>query len=86
MLLRRLLAGEVIGVTSTNWSWFQYDQAAEILRVGYLNGKGYGYGNVTLPEAISLLYAPSKGVWGWSYLRVRGKGNARRTRKPFGRL
>lgn len=85
-MLNKLLAGAVIGVSSSNWSWYQYDQAREILRVGYLNGKGYAYGNVSLPEAISLLYAPSAGTWGWDNLRVRGKGNARRTRKPFGRL
>lgn len=75
-----------IGATSTNVSWFQYDQARNVLVIGYLNATMYAYGDVSPNEAASLLFAGSKGEWVWDHIRVRGKGNARKTRKPFARL
>lgn len=39
--------------------------------------------NVALWEAKNYYHANSKGTWYWNHVRVRGKGNARKTRKPF---
>jgi hypothetical protein len=76
----------VIGVSSSNVSWIQYDQDFPRLVIGYLNGKAYAYSGVSPQEAAALLFAPSKGEWVWSNIRVRGKGNAKKTRKPFAQL
>lgn len=73
-------------MSSSNVSWIQYDQDWPRLLIGYLNGKAYAYSNVTPAEAAGLLFAPSKGTWLWNNVRVRGKGNGRKTRKPFAAL
>lgn len=67
-------------------SWIQYDQDWPRLLIGYLNGRAYAYADVSPQEAAQLLFAPSKGTWIWDHIRVRGKGNARKTRKPFSPL
>jgi hypothetical protein len=77
---------ERIGVRSSNVSWHQYHADRGVLVIGYLNGSMYAYGSVSEAEAVSLLFATSKGTWVWDHIRVRGKGNGRKTRKPFGRL
>ncbi len=39
--------------------------------------------NFTTADALSYLAAPSRGIWYWDHVRVRGKGNAKKTQKPF---
>lgn len=73
-------------MTSSNVSWIRYDQANEVLTIGYLNLGMYAYSMVTPQEAAAFLFASSKGRWCWDHLRVRGKGNAHRTQKPFVKL
>lgn len=87
MLFHRFFAQKrVVGVSSSNVSWIQYDQDREVLTIGYLTGAMYAYGDVTPFEAARLLFASSKGGWIWDNIRVRGQGNAHKTRKPFARL
>lgn len=78
---------QIVGVNgSSNVSWIQYDQDRNVLQVGYLNLSIYVYGDVNPQEAASMLFAGSKGTWIWDNIRVRGKGNAHLTRKPFARI
>lgn len=71
-MLEQLFAGKVIGVSSSNVSWIQYDKANERLFVGYQNLGIYAYYPVSSQEAAHLLFAPSKGKWIWDHIRVRG--------------
>lgn len=80
------MSGDRISAASSNVSWYSYDPGRNVLIIGFLNLSMYAYGNVSEAEAVSLLFAPSKGTWVWDNIRVRGKGNSRRTRKPFGKL
>ena len=77
---------EPFAVASSNVAWIQYDRARNVLFVGYKNASSYAYGDVSEQEAAAFLFASSKGKWVWDNLRVRGKGNARKTRKNFARV
>ena len=77
---------EILYVSSSNVLWIRYYQDRDVLLIGYRNNAAYAYSGVTATEAASLLFAPSKGTWVWDRIRVRGKGNSRRTRKVFSRL
>jgi hypothetical protein len=48
--------------------------------------RAYLYDNISVAEAEDFARAGSKGRWVWSNIRVRGKGNAHLTQKPFVRL
>ena len=77
------LNGEVLFVHSTNVAAGQYFPEAEKLMLEFNNGSAYMYSNISINEAWDFLFAMSKGVWCWDVLRVRGKGNAKKFKKPF---
>jgi hypothetical protein len=77
---------------SSNVWRIQYDRTQETLYVQYMGGRGkkrggpghwYQYKQVPEIEARSLYNTASKGVWSWSYLRIRGTqtGNKKPTAK-----
>jgi hypothetical protein len=76
----------VLYVSSSNVLWLRYYQDRDVLLIGFRNNSAYAYSGVTAGEAASLLFAPSKGIWIWDHIRVRGKGNSRRTRKVFAKM
>jgi len=73
-------------VASSNVDWVNYDSRENVLLVVYLNGKRYAYSHVSPDEADSMMNSDSKGTWLWDNVRVRGKGNSGKTRKPFGQF
>lgn len=80
--------GAPLFVYSSNVGFCQYYPETEKMQIEYL-AKGnkparkYLYSSVTHAEALDFAQAQSKGIWVWDHIRVRGKGNAHLSRKPF---
>lgn len=70
---------------SSNVMELVYDITKDQLYVRFKNNRWYRYDGVTKTEAQRFYHAYSKGVEIWSVLRVRGKGNAKKTQKRFTR-
>jgi len=75
--------GAWLQVQSSNIKEIQYNPDASQLTVAFLNGYVYHVDDFSIREAESLARAPSKGIWYWDHVRVRGKGNFWATRKPY---
>ena len=78
--------GEILFVHSTNVVAAQYFPDAEKMMIEYKGGAAYMYSNISKREAWIFLQAESKGSFTWTYLRVRGKGNSKKFKKPFVKL
>lgn len=72
----RFLWGEKLNVTSTLLAAAQYDMAKQELILWFLDGASALYYGVTPQEARSFADAPSKGIWFWDNIRVRGSAVA----------
>ncbi len=59
------------GFSSSNVRSLAYDHEGEKLTVEYQGGTFWEY-RVTLPMALALYGAPSKGTWIWDHVKVRG--------------
>jgi hypothetical protein len=57
---------------SSNVRAISYDHADRVLAVEYDGGRRQYYSPVTLAQAMELYEAPSKGIWLWDNIRVRG--------------
>lgn len=69
--------GELVFFKSTNVGAARYYKDKKLLLIEYLNKSGgfsgaYLFEDVNESEAFGLVTAPSKGVWCWDHLRVRG--------------
>lgn len=84
--VRFVYHGEELLVNSSNVAWMRYTISTNILVIGYLNGAEWEYGNISEQEAIYFSQIHSKGEAVWSVIRVRGKGNSRKHRKPAHRI
>lgn len=71
-------------VHSSNVVMAQYFHADRKLLIEFKTGKAYLYSEVSEHEAIEFAKSPSKGVWCWDYLRIRGTKNGHR--KPYVRV
>lgn len=79
-----LLDADLFPVHSTNVAIAQYHHETNQLMLEFLNGAAYLYSNVTIDEAFDFARAPSKGIWVWNNLRVRGSKTG--YKKPYVRL
>ena len=75
-----------IEVISSNIAWAQYMPDFDALEIGFLNGSVYRVGSFSPAEAAGFYDAPSRGIWYWEHVRVRGPGNGHLTRKPYARI
>jgi hypothetical protein len=57
---------------SSNVRAISYDRAGRTLAVEYRDGARWYYSPVSLAEAVGLYEAPSKGVYIWDNIRIRG--------------
>lgn len=76
----------VRGFYSSNVRRYRYNPSSATLDVQYKGKKGapdtaYRYWNVSVPEAIAMHAAASKGTWVWDSLRIRGSRTLHR--KPY---
>lgn len=71
-------------VNSTNVAACQYFPESNQMMVEYLNGSAYLYDNVTSQEALAMANAQSKGIFVWSFFRVRGSATAHK--KPYKKI
>ena len=71
-------------VNSSNVSNVTYFPKEGKMLVQFLGGGKYMYSQISEAEALSFVQAQSKGIWVWSYLRVRGSRTAHR--KPYLRI
>lgn len=81
--------GQIMFVHSTNVAAAQYFIETNQLMVEFLGKKGkansaYLYNNIGVEDAVSFAKAESKGIWVWSWLRIKGSRTAHRV--PFVRL
>lgn len=73
-----LFRGKVLSVSSSNLEAAQFLAGENKLIVKYLGDGHYEYDGVTEGEALAFANAPSKGVFVWDHLRVRGSKTAHR--------
>lgn len=73
---------EMVPVQSSNVHSIGYDYDAQTLYVRYLRdgamGSLYGYSHVQLEKFLALESAPSKGIWMWDNVRIRGTWSGHR--------
>jgi hypothetical protein len=70
-------------VSSTHHKKSLYDANGQRMAFEFKDGTVCTVGDISVYEAERYYLAASKGVWYWDVIRVRGKGNSRKTRKPF---
>lgn len=71
------LNGELTFLSSSNVAAAQYHPDSQELMIEYgvgsdRAGAAWIYGNISMAEAIDFIRAPSKGIWVWDHIRVRG--------------
>ncbi len=62
-----------------------YDRGRWEMHFEFHDGKVYTVEDLSPTDAVAYHNAPSKGIWYWDNIRVRGKGNFYKTRKPYRR-
>lgn len=70
--LEQFLLNHFVPVQSTYCVAIAYNPNVSAVRIKYDDGRIGVYFPVSEDEAKSLFYAPSKGKWVWSFLRIRG--------------
>ena len=71
--MQSFLFGETYSrFSSSNVQAIAYDITRNVLHVQYQNGRWYAYGNFSKQEAQTAWAAPSKGVYLWDAVRIRG--------------
>lgn len=74
--------GTIFFVNSSNVVSAQYFPDPEFkMLIEFYDGSAYLYSNVSEYEALSFAQAPSKGIWVWDHLRIRGTVTGHR--KPY---
>lgn len=68
----RFMNGEWVGFSSSNVEAGVYYPDSMRLELQFRDGTYYAYYSVSAEEASSLYRAPSKGIWVWDVLRIRG--------------
>ena len=76
-----LFRRKVLPVSSSNVAAAQFIAGQNKMIIAYHDDGYYEYDGVTEQEAVEFANAPSKGIWCWNVLRVRGSKTAHR--KPF---
>jgi len=71
--------------SSSNVDTLQYDAQHQHLYIRYVNGRWYRYHDISRAMAYEGYISYSKGIFVWDRIRVRGKGNAKKTQKRFDR-
>ncbi len=80
------LEGEYTTVHSSNVLAAQYHAQDRKMMVEFHGGQAYMVSPISEQEAIEFMRAPSKGGYYWSNIRVRGPGNARKSKKHVVRI
>lgn len=80
---RFVYEGERMGpIVSSNVAGMTYSVDKQELVVEYDSGAVWQYGNISEQEALWFYDAGSKGTMVWDIIRVRGKGNRHKHKKP----
>ncbi len=82
--LRQFLFGfQWLGNSGQHHRRAMYNADREQLYVEFKSGEIYTIEEVGIGAATTYWAAPRKGIWYWDHVRVRGKGNAGKTQKPY---
>lgn len=73
-------------VNSSNLGMLQYFPSEKKLVVEFLKGGVYDVSPISEQEALQFAQTPSKGGTFWDVVRVRGKGNSKKSRKHVVRI
>lgn len=74
---------EPLFVHSSSVAMVQYFIEDEKLMIEFNNGSAYMYDDISEEEARLFTRYWTKGGWVWDFLRVRGKGNAKKYKKTY---